>query len=214
MLNRYRNHTTRFALGLAVVLSGSSLSLAAPGGNGGGGPPTNNSGMDTEVALINAAFTSFQATVSAPAAGTASCDRSENGATTPENYVVEQGSGMIRFMDSTTGLGDNGVTQTDEFVITTDHATAKIAVVIKANTDTSSVIKLCGVGNTVLASNYDPLNPNEHPNTLGFDLVLKSFDPSTNQAVVAVTSNGAPYALSHITFAVGAGAPNTPENCD
>ena len=129
MLQRRRNHATKFALGLAVVLgwAGQSFGVAT-------------------------------ATIVAPAPGSASVSRYDaNAKANKQNsnvtYVALVENGYVKFEDASTVLGENGAVQTDTFVVQGQNIRDWCKVTIKAGSDEQHCT-LVGVGDSKTATNF------------------------------------------------------------
>ena len=182
MLQRHRNRTTKFALGLALVLCWSGQSIAAPGGNGGNNV-TPGETLGGDLATIT---------------GAEPVSRAENSSNSTMPYVVLHEFGAIKFEDATVGLGENGTEQTDTFVITADNGGNRVEVIVKASTASDVVTLNLDPDNTILATG----------DALGFD-VTASINDDGDYIITISSDADTAHALSHTTITIAA-APSPP----
>lgn len=108
--------------------------------------------------------------------------------TAPVQYVVLRNGASVKYEDAPEGLGEDGASQTDTFVIRVRNAGDSVTVETKAARNLATSIS--GVGDSHLDAN-------------GFRVSLVSIDGE--YYTITVKSEGARYALSHVTFTFAEG---------
>ncbi len=120
---------------------------------------------------------------------------SGDGEETRQNIVYSEvehkrGGKAVKFGDASTGLGEDGAHQTDEFVIQVSDADTSVDVTTKAATSEDTVT-LNGAGDSA-------------SDALGFEIALVSISGATYTFAVESVDN--PHALSHVVFEFADGA--------